>query len=190
MTRYLFALLAFVVACADAPAMQVDSDAHVETVDSGRRVDSGHAPDAGTVDAGEDAGSDAGELDAGTPLEDAGAMPDAAPCECTSGACCDGCHIRPSTWQCVANGPVSATCVAGAGTAPLCPGTSRIKLTYGDRWCDGIRADCRGRIDTSNASPASVSDRCTYDDALYNVVSCRADTSELGASCAAWCVQP
>lgn len=47
--------------------------------------------DAGQVDAGFDAGQDAG-TDAG---QDAGPS-----CECSGGACCDGCHFLPTSTVC------------------------------------------------------------------------------------------
>jgi hypothetical protein len=183
MTRYLLALLFVVLAACDSTTIvHVVPDAGLET-DTG--VDLGPL-DSGT-DAGFDAGVDAGPTDAGVDL----GTPDTGhPCECSAGPCCDGCRVRPSTYQCVTNGPVRSACTMGAGLPPLCSGTTRITITNGDRWCDGVRPDCRGRIDTTNATPRSVNDACTYDAALYDVVVCRADGSELGASCSSWCEAP
>lgn len=70
MTRYAFAALLFAVAC----------DAALVPNDDGGQ-DSGQ--DSSVADSGRDAATEAGPS-----------------CECTSGACCDGCHVMASGAQC------------------------------------------------------------------------------------------
>ena len=135
--------------------------------------------DSATVgdDAGHDAGSDAVvELDAG---HDAGPT-----CECTTGPCCDGCHVRPSTHRCLDDGPVRAECSTRPYPGPSCVGSDRITVYLGDRYCDGVATECSGR---TVEGTSSVNDRCTYDALEWDWLTCRADSSDLGASCARWC---
>lgn len=107
-------------------------------------------------------------------------------CECSSGACCDGCHFRAATFKCIDNGPVSATCSGMDVYGGLCSGLHRVTHQLGDRWCTGASSTCSGTIVTN---PSTVSYPCEPDGMnMAHPTVCRTDASDpLGARCAMWC---
>ena len=118
-------------------------------------------PDSGH-DSGQDAGTDAA-MDIGTDVARDIGTDTAPPCECSSGACCDGCYFRPSTYACITNDVVSAVCESSTSGNGTC-GTSkwRIKETFGDRFCNGWSASCSGTI-VPRATAAIISRPCSPD---------------------------
>jgi hypothetical protein len=102
--------------------------------------DGGHDAgyDAGTFDAGRDAGSSDAGQDAGA--SDAGH--DSGPaCACATGACCDGCNLRPTTYACAVDAVEYTTCV-GQSVCPAYGLTFRTRR--GDRHCSGGSTSCDG----------------------------------------------
>lgn len=87
------------------------------------------------VDGGSDAGAtvDAGSVDAG---HDAGQSADAGPsCECSSGPCCDGCHVRD--WGFVAE--VGIVVETYCSTAAACgAGIREASQSLVDHVCTGF----------------------------------------------------
>lgn len=70
--------------------------------------------------------------DAVDPADD---QPDAPPCECTSGPCCDGCRILPPGWECAVQ---EYGCPSGFGCGS--PVAARVVR----RSCSGASAECDG----------------------------------------------
>lgn len=110
----------------------------------------------GAMDAGQDAGTDAAaSIDSSMPdasIADASsqdAAVDAAPvCECSSGPCCDGCHVLPSTTIC-SDVYVSSMCTS-------LPGSMTVAwTTTSRRFCDGVTTGC-----TSTPVTVSTPDYC------------------------------
>jgi hypothetical protein len=109
-------------------------------------------------------------------------------CECASGPCCDGCHFRANTYQCVTNGPVSATCTNTSTYGGACVGTSRVNVQYGNRFCTGAASACTGTIDVPPGS-MTVNSPCEPAGPDWNMPNvCRTDAGDpLGARCDYWC---
>lgn len=100
--------------------------------DAGSSGASGEAPEA-------EAGSAGAEGIAGTPNET---------CECADGQCCDGCHVRKSTYFC-GERPRSTVCVE----------STRI-TEYWNLFCDGSHAGDCSRWGAKTKSVASNDDAC------------------------------
>jgi hypothetical protein len=82
--------------------------------------DSGTAP----IDAGQDAGVDSGPA-----------------CECSSGACCDGCHLRPTGYICAPHVLTQSGC---SGKSSCQNKGLVLELYYADRTCTGFSPNCDG----------------------------------------------
>ncbi len=125
---------AFVAALALAGCSSPKQGAEDSSVDAAS-IDAGH--DAAKVDSGFDAGHDAGTTDAG---HDAGY--DAGPtCECSAGACCDGCHFRGTNYVCDADAVQFTTCTS----ASICmPYGNAVRTVRGDRHCVVGSTACTG----------------------------------------------
>jgi hypothetical protein len=123
-------LLTLLVTACTSSEKSPDPDGGVDAGrDSGAAVDAGH--DATTPG---DAGYDAGQTpDAG---QDAGPT-----CVCASGACCDGCNLRPSIYACAVDAVEYTTCV-GQSVCPAYGLTFRTRR--GDRHCSGSSTACDG----------------------------------------------
>ncbi len=63
--------------------------------------------------------------------------PPARKCDCTEGACCDGCYFRPSYWTCEEDETVENRCNGGGCGA----GVEERRLS---RMCSGKSAECDG----------------------------------------------
>lgn len=85
------------------------------------------ASDASTQDAGLDAGPDASV--------------DAGPCTCTSGPCCDGCHLIPAYTQCSPS--VVTTSCSSSGGQTIAWTTTNYNV------CDGVTTKCATGAGTS-----------------------------------------
>lgn len=152
-------------ACGEA---QPEPDAGEE--DAGRIAED----DAGPIDldAGPDAGPDAGCVCTGATECCDGCMPinegatcdsprpgtggdtgtclggrcEGAPCECSSGPCCDGCLYRPTDYVCERDRIYATRCVPTGITA--CPGYSpSIEESFGNVHCPGDASTCTGEIE-------------------------------------------
>lgn len=74
-----------------------------------------------------------------------------APCVCSSGPCCDGCHFRPRTFQCASDEIVRSYCATNINGA--CPTNSyRIWRNTRDVWCSGSSPECNGYTEPLTAS--------------------------------------
>lgn len=143
--HFLVLIAALLTACNDANGSSFASDSGPS--DSGMNAGS---------DAGQDAGTDAAaSIDSSMPdasIADASsqdAAVDAAPvCECSSGPCCDGCHVLPSTTIC-SDVYVSSMCTS-------LPGSMTVAwTTTSRRFCDGVTTGC-----TSTPVTVSTPDYC------------------------------
>lgn len=76
------------------------------------------------------------------------------PCECSEGACCDGCHLRPVGTVCEPMRVIESTC---SGVAGLCGGTTRVTERHAEVQCSGISSACDG---AATELPASTSYQC------------------------------
>ena len=114
--RYALALAVVLVGCTNTTVIYVVPDSGVPS-DAG--VDLGPV-----VDAGQDAGVDLGPA-----------------CECSAGACCDGCRLRPSSYACAVQQPSRWGCSGKS----VCSGYGLlIDIIYADRMCTGWSAACDG----------------------------------------------
>ncbi|NJK32359.1 MAG: hypothetical protein HC927_08095 [Deltaproteobacteria bacterium] len=77
-------------------------------------------------------------------------------CECTDGACCDGCDFRPANYVCEASAETQYGCPNGTD-----PGDDVSKRTR-DRYCSGNSASCSGGFGSWSAW--SVIDSCSNDE--------------------------
>jgi hypothetical protein len=100
------------------------------------------ASDAARADshaAGGSAAIDAGDSDAGN-------TPDAAPCECSSGPCCDGCRFRSTATKCGTELTSSVCDYHTAGQCSFPPSLpSLIVEDWSDIFCSGASASCDGK---------------------------------------------
>lgn len=78
-----------------------------------------------------------------------------APCDCTSGECCDGCHFRPSSHVCDPGVDESYGCI-GSGCG------SDVSVSVRDRLCSGFSAGCDGGY--SAWSSAELYAECSSDE--------------------------
>lgn len=97
------------------------------------------------ADAGSDAGQDTG-VDSG------------AACECSSGPCCDGCHLRPATYAC------SVVITSGCTGNSLCQGRGRVAEVGTDTvYCTGLSESCAATaITTITTTDCRVPDGVNY----------------------------
>lgn len=140
-------LLLFLAACGEdtESQQQPGADAAADLVVADQSVD---LPDA-EVDQAE-------QLDASPELvEDLAPdlaqdmTPDVAPdmaCECSSGPCCDGCMFKGADVACT-----------DRWTKMVCEGTSAGNVTVYNRYCDGLSAECEGRLEERYTLPRDCS---------------------------------
>jgi hypothetical protein len=120
----------------DAPGQDASDAATDATTDaSDAQVDASDA--APPMDASDSAVVDAS--DASTVVD---ATPDAAPCECSTGACCDGCHYLPSTHACDPFQDGASICLTESNVRP---GSFRFCMDSA-RHCSGSSSDCSGAV--------------------------------------------
>jgi hypothetical protein len=132
--------------------------AHTADVTGGRGHSSEAGADAATViDGATDASPDA-VADA---VADSPADADARPCECSEGACCDGCYFRPWYYPCVlASDPNNVY--------PDVPFMVYAEWTTGDsRWCEYRNVFCSG---TSSVCDCSNRTSSVLRTAITNIV--------------------
>jgi len=113
---------------------------------TGGTVAAGGAAAGGSVDAGDpDGASDAGSTEGGTGGEP---TPDAGPCVCSDGPCCDGCHLRPTSHQCAGDniGVAFVTTCNARSVSSVCLGRpNALDIEYWNVWCSGESPACEGR---------------------------------------------
>lgn len=117
------------------------------------------------------------------------------PCECSSGPCCDGCHIRDTSHKCLEDGPVAAECYGAVTQVTVsCSGHTNIRFTVGDRFCDGTSTACTGAAvptATTIQGTCAVIDPDGMPGSAVNPLICQPDGSDiLGARCRRWCPPP
>ena len=125
-------------------------------------------------------------LDASLPIDsgtDAG-IDAAARCECASGPCCDGCHLRPSSYVCAHDVPVNALCSLAETWPSGCRGGASITVQYGDHYCSGRAPVCDGIAAPTGREETTACDPSGTDGP--SPILCR-QAPPLGAECAAWC---
>lgn len=110
----------------------------------GGSVAKGGAPSGGQPSGGIDQG---GQSTGGSGVAGQSGAAGASPtCQCTTGECCDGCHVQPNTYRVGVHEAHTTQCV---GEAPRV----RIAWQFGDRYCDGASSGVGTRwVDTNYSS--------------------------------------
>jgi hypothetical protein len=96
-----------------------------------------------STDASMDAATDAATDASGDAAMDAGmdAASDASTCTCSTGPCCDGCHVRPNTYVCI-DDELKDTYCSGSS---VCSGKGLTRVfRYESRYCNGVGTSCNG----------------------------------------------
>lgn len=78
-------------------------------------------------------------------------------CQCDSGACCDGCNYRPSTWICATGKKIQYGCPWGLS----CGSDVGVRVKKELRYCSGNSSNCDGKIVNLGWSDWKVADSCS-----------------------------
>jgi hypothetical protein len=102
-------------------------------------------------------------------------------CDCTSGACCDGCNYRPSSYVCDSTYQTDYGCPWGTGCG------DDVGVRYKTRKCSGSSSSCNGTISAwgsySTYDNCASTETCTNNDSSCNYTpSCNCDCTS-GACC-------
>ena len=92
-----------------------------------------------------------------------------AVCECTSGACCDGCDYRPSSYVCSSQYETDYGCPWGTNCG------NDVGVRYNQRYCSGTSSSCSGTISDwtswSTADYCASTEKCVDDELTCNYYS-------------------
>jgi uncharacterized protein (TIGR02145 family) len=87
-------------------------------------------------------------------------------CDCTSGACCDGCNYRPSSYVCDSTYQTDYGCPWGTGCG------DDVGVRYKTRKCSGSSSSCNGTISAwgsySTYDNCASTETCTNNDSSCN----------------------
>lgn len=86
-------------------------------------------------------------------------------CQCTSGACCDGCSYRSSSYKCQQDVTTDYECVAGFNCG------QDVYVRHQDRYCSGSSAGCDGSLQWSTFAvydDCTTAEKCANDDSSCN----------------------
>jgi|GEM_PF-3267954 len=82
-------------------------------------------------------------------------LPADSPCDCDSGACCDGCYLRSSNYICQQNAQAQYSC-SGNGCG------DDVMVSYRDQHCSGFSSSCDGNLGPQG--PQQLHDNCSAEE--------------------------
>ncbi len=105
-----------------------------------------------------------------------------AVCECTSGACCDGCDYRSTSYKCQEDVATDYECIDGTGCG------NDVYVRHQDKYCSGSSSSCNGALQWDSTivyDDCASTEKCANDDSSCNsdsscTIACECDS---GACC-------